>query len=253
MSDILDSIHQIALSAGQVILQHYHRNVEVMEKADKSPVTAADLAANTVIVESLAKLTPDLPILSEESAHADWQERQHWRTFWLVDPLDGTKEFLKGNGEFTVNIALIKNGKPVLAVVFAPALGKSWLGDGLSAWVETGKGRKPIKVCSQIIPTVVGSRSHPSPEMANYLNDLQEYKMVSVGSSLKFCLIAEGAAQIYPRLGPTMMWDTAAGQCIAESAGAKVTQLDGQQLQYHREKLLNPSFICFEPSIASRD
>lgn len=244
MSNILDSIHQIALDAGQVILQHYHGNVEVAEKADKSPVTAADIAANAVIVEGLEKLTPDVPVLSEESVHAHWQERQSWKTFWLVDPLDGTKEFLKGNGEFTVNIALIKDGKPVLAVVYAPALEKSWLGDGLSAWVETEEGRKSIKARSETIPTVVGSRSHPSPEMADYLNDLKEYKIVSVGSSLKFCLVAEGVAQIYPRLGPTMMWDTAAGQCIAESAGAKVTQLDGQPLQYHREELLNPYFVC---------
>mgnify|MGYP001396386115 CR=1 FL=1 len=249
MSNILDSILQIALDAGQVILQHYHSNVEVQEKADKSPVTAADLAANTVIVGKLQKLTPDVPVLSEESTHTHWQERQFWNTFWLVDPLDGTKEFLKGNGEFTVNIALIKNGKPVLAVVHAPALEKSWLGDGRSAWVETSEGREPIKVCSETIPTVVGSRSHPSPEMANYLNDLKEYKIVSVGSSLKFCLVAEGVAQLYPRLGPTMMWDTAAGQCIAESAGAKVTLLDGQPLQYHREELLNPYFVCYESSV----
>ena len=248
MNNILESIHQIALDAGQVILQHYHRGVEVMKKADNSPVTEADIAANTVIIEHLLKLTPDIPILSEESAHADWQERQFWETFWLVDPLDGTKEFLKGNGEFTVNIALIKNGKPVLAVVYAPALGKSWLGDGVSAWVVNEAGRKQIKACSATIPTVVGSRSHPSPDMEEYLNTLHTYKVVSVGSSLKFCLVAEGVAQIYPRLGPTMMWDTAAGQCIAESAGAKVTLLDGQPLQYHREELLNPYFVCHELS-----
>ena len=248
MNNILESIHQIALDAGQVILEHYQSGVEVMKKADDSPVTAADIAANTVIIEHLLKLTPDIPILSEESAHTDWQERQFWETFWLVDPLDGTKEFLKGNGEFTVNIALIKNGKPVLAVVYAPAQGKSWLGDGESAWVVNDAGRKQIKACSDTTPTVVGSRSHPSPDMQEYLNTLDAYKVVAVGSSLKFCLVAEGIAQIYPRLGPTMMWDTAAGQCIAESAGAKVTLLDGQALQYHREALLNPYFVCHEPS-----
>ena len=248
MNTILESIHQIALQAGAAIMEYSRGEFDVTEKSDKSPVTAADLAANKIIVEALHKLTPDFPILSEESTHADWQERQLWKTFWLVDPLDGTKEFIKGNGEFTVNIALIINGAPALAVVYAPALEKSWLGDGQSAWLETKSGREKIHVQQQPIPNVVGSRSHPSPDMAAYLKKIGECKLVSVGSSLKFCLLAEGSAQIYPRLGPTMLWDTAAGHCIVESAGGKVTQLDGLPLQYHREALVNPYFICYETS-----
>lgn len=243
MSTLLESIYHIAKEAGGSIMEHYHANVEVSEKADSSPVTAADLAANAIIIEQLAELTPEIPVLSEESAHTQWPERQHWQRFWLVDPLDGTKEFLRKNGEFTVNIALIEEGKPVLAVVHAPALGKFWLGDGNKAWLETKAGRDQIKVRPATVPTVVGSRSHPSPDMAAFLEQLEEYKMTEVGSSLKFCLVAEGRAQYYPRLGPTMMWDTAAGQCVAESAGATVKQLDGEPLNYHRETLLNPHFI----------
>ncbi|MGF1874436.1 3'(2'),5'-bisphosphate nucleotidase CysQ [Photobacterium frigidiphilum] len=243
MSILLESIYEIALDAGKVIMNHYHSGVHVEEKADHSPVTAADIAANDIIVERLMMLTPDIPILSEESVHSSWSERQGWTAFWLVDPLDGTKEFLRQNGEFTVNIALIEGGKPTLSVVHAPALNKSWLADGSTAWLETMSGRDEIKAIPAMIPTIVGSRSHPSPDMANYLQEVGEHKMVEVGSSLKFCLIAEGVAQSYPRLGPTMMWDTAAGQCVAESAGAAVLQLDGEELQYHRDKLLNPSFI----------
>lgn len=243
MSILLESIYGIALEAGKAIMQHYHGNVQVSEKADSSPVTEADLAANAIIVEQLKALTPDIPILSEESAHTPWPERQHWSSFWLVDPLDGTKEFLRKNGEFTVNIALIESGKPVLAIVHAPALEKTWLGDGNKAWLQTKAGREKIKTRPATIPTVVGSRSHPSPDMASYLAELGDHKMTEVGSSLKFCLVAEGRAQYYPRLGPTMMWDTAAGQCIAESAGASVKQLDGEELSYHREELLNPHFI----------
>lgn len=243
MSTLLESIYEIALDAGKAIMDRYHTNVQVEEKADSSPVTEADIAANTIIVERLMSLTPDIPILSEESAHTSWPERQHWSSFWLVDPLDGTKEFLRQNGEFTVNIALIKEGKPVLAIVYAPALDKSWLADGKNAWLQTKAGRDQIKVRPATVPTVVGSRSHPSPDMASYLEQLGEHKMTEVGSSLKFCLVAEGRAQYYPRLGPTMMWDTAAGQCVAESAGATVKQFDGEALNYHREELLNPHFI----------
>lgn len=243
MSILLESIYEIALDAGKAIMNHYHSDVYVEEKVDHSPVTAADVAANDIIIERLMTLTPDIPVLSEESAHTSWSERQRWTAFWLVDPLDGTKEFLRQNGEFTVNIALIEEGKPTLSVVHAPALNKSWLADGSTAWLDTASGRNEIKAIAATIPTIVGSRSHPSPDMANYLQEVGDHNMVEVGSSLKFCLIAEGVAQSYPRLGPTMMWDTAAGQCVAESAGATVLQLDGEELQYHRDKLLNPSFI----------
>ncbi|MGF1726298.1 3'(2'),5'-bisphosphate nucleotidase CysQ [Photobacterium nomapromontoriensis] len=243
MGSQLDALYDIAIEAGNTIMGHYHDHVQVTEKADKSPVTEADLAANAIIIEKLAALTPYIPVLSEESEHSLWSERQEWTSFWLVDPLDGTKEFLRKNGEFTVNIALIEGGKPTMSVVHAPALGKSWLANGKQAWLITKAGKELIKVRPATIPTVVGSRSHPSEELAGYLELLGDHKLAEVGSSLKFCLVAEGRAQYYPRLGPTMMWDTAAGQCIAESAGAKVRELSGEPLGYHRENLLNPSFI----------
>ncbi len=243
MKSLLESVYLLALEAGAEIMRYYADDIAVELKVDKSPVTAADKAANRIIMNGLQILTPDIPVLSEESEHAHWQERKHWDTFWLVDPLDGTKEFIRKNGEFTVNIALINAGKPVLGVVYAPALATGWLADGQRAWRENRIGREQIRVTTQVVvPVVVGSRSHPSPEMAGYLEVLGEHRALSVGSSLKFCMVAEGKAQLYPRLGPTMMWDTAAGQCIADSAGAKVTQLDGRPLQYHREALLNPYF-----------
>ncbi|AJR06777.1 3'(2'),5'-bisphosphate nucleotidase [Photobacterium gaetbulicola] len=248
MGKQLESLYQIALEAGEAIMALYHSHVEVSEKDDRSPVTAADLAANAIILDKLAELTPDIPIVSEESAHIPWSERRNWQRFWLVDPLDGTKEYLRKNGEFTVNIALIEQGSPVMAVVHAPALGKTWLGDGHQAWLVSKNKREEIKAKSADKPVVVGSRSHPSPMMEEFLSKLPVYQLVAVGSSLKFCLVAEGGAQYYPRLGPTMMWDTAAGQCIAESAGAKVKALDGMPLRYDREELLNPHFIVSLPS-----
>lgn len=243
MTTLLDAIYTIALDAGKSIMTHYHSNITVENKADNSPVTIADLAANDIIINQLQQLTPDIPILSEESPRTDWQQRQYWQSFWLVDPLDGTKEFINKNGEFTVNIALIENGKPILAVVYAPALNKAWLGDGKTAWLVTKAGKEVIRLLPSTIPTVVGSRSHPSVGLEAYLQQLGEHKWIAVGSSLKFCLVAEGRAQYYPRLGPTMMWDTAAGQCIAESAGATVNDLDGFPLRYDREPLLNPCFV----------
>ena len=243
MTILLDAIYTIALDAGKSIMTHYHSNITVENKADNSPVTIADLAANEIIINQLQQLTPNIPILSEESPQTDWQQRQYWQSFWLVDPLDGTKEFINKNGEFTVNIALIENGKPILAVVYAPALNKAWLGDGKTAWLVTKAGKEVIRLLPSTIPTVVGSRSHPSVGLEAYLQQLGEHKWIAVGSSLKFCLVAEGRAQYYPRFGPTMMWDTAAGQCIAESAGATVNDLDGFPLRYDREPLLNPCFV----------
>ena len=243
MTTLLDAIYTIALDAGKSIMTHYHSNITVENKADNSPVTIADLAANEIIINQLQQLTPNIPILSEESPQTDWQQRQYWQSFWLVDPLDGTKEFINKNGEFTVNIALIENGKPILAVVYAPALNKAWLGDGKTAWLVTKAGKEVIRLLPSTIPTVVGSRSHPSVGLEAYLQQLGEHKWIAVGSSLKFCLVAEGRAQYYPRFGPTMMWDTAAGQCIAESAGATVNDLDGFPLRYDHEPLLNPCFV----------
>ncbi|MDP2531992.1 3'(2'),5'-bisphosphate nucleotidase CysQ [Photobacterium damselae subsp. piscicida] len=244
MAISLDTLLAIATDAGNIILQHYHGQLSVETKADNSPVTSADLAANEIIVSRLRQLTPNIPILSEELIHQDWSVRQQWQQFWLVDPLDGTKEFIRKNGEFTVNIALVEQGKPILSVVHAPALQKSWIADGLQAWLITSATKEVLKVRPATVPTVVGSRSHPSSELQAYLTQLGEHKFIEVGSSLKFCLIAEGRAHVYPRLGPTMMWDTAAGQCVLTSAGGSVQLLDGQTLSYHRPELLNPYFIA---------
>ncbi len=243
-TELLESIVAIAHEAGAAILSFYHQPIQVMAKSDDSPLTLADEAAHQVIAAQLVALTPKIPIVSEEGEIPDWSVRQTWSRFWLVDPLDGTKEFIKKNGEFTVNIALIEDGKPILSVIYAPALMKTWLADGERAWRETALGREAIQVFSSTVPTVVSSRSHPSPELSSYLLSLGDHKTLTMGSSLKFCLLAEGRAQYYPRFGPTMMWDTAAGQCIAESAGAKVCVKSGQVLSYHRENLLNPMFFC---------
>lgn len=251
-SQILD----ISKKAGQEILTIYEKDFAIYEKQDTSPLTEADLAAHNVIVEALAKVS-DLPILSEESADIPWTERQTWTTYWLVDPLDGTKEFIKKNGEFTVNIALIENGKPVLGVVYAPVLDKAYIGiEGAGAWTETAGELTSIQARQhQAGDTwkVVGSRSHQSPEIQNLLAQLEgETELVAMGSSLKLCLVAEGEAHLYPRLGPTSEWDTGAAHAVAIAAGARVTVLnaanplstDVADLTYNqKESVLNPYFL----------
>jgi 3'(2'), 5'-bisphosphate nucleotidase len=242
---VVDGICKIARLAGDKILQIYQRDFTVQVKSDSSPITEADLAAQQIIAAGLARLTPEIPILSEEDANIDWAVRQNWKQFWLVDPLDGTKEFINKNGEFTVNIALIEHGRPLLAVVYAPVLNKLYYTDKQNAYLTTAeKANQRLQVKKPSLPLrVVGSRSHPSPDLAKYLEKLDDFEVVSVGSSLKFCLVAEGLADIYPRLGPTMEWDTGAGHCIAEKSGAIVAQLDGKPLRYNqKESLLNPYF-----------
>lgn len=244
----LPAIIDIAEQAGQAILVIYQQDnsaFNVTGKADDSPLTAADLAAHQLIVKALGALTPDVPVLSEEAADISWDIRQTWQRYWLVDPLDGTKEFIKRNGEFTVNIALIELGEPVLGVVHAPVLAKTYYAaKGQGAFVKTAAGTVPAKV-SQPGATirVVGSRSHPSPDLAGYLAQFPQHEMVPVGSSLKFCLVAEGAADVYPRFGPTMQWDTGAGHIVAQEAGAVVTFSGISSKVYHREQLLNPYFM----------
>lgn len=247
-TELLEETLILARKAGQAIMGIYEKDFNVEYKADESPVTDADLAAHKLIVAGLQQLTPDIPILSEENADISWDVRQTWKSYWLVDPIDGTKEFIKKNGEFTVNIALIENGKPVLAVVDAPALGVSYLAsDAIGAFKDTGDERIELKVTTKPnkgLIRVVGSRSHPSPDLAEFVKRFDEVEMVSKGSSLKLCLVAEGSADIYPRLGPTCEWDTGAGHAIAEIAGAKVTQLDGSPLIYNtKDEYLNPYFI----------
>ncbi len=248
----LPAVINIAEQAGQAILAIYQQDnaaFNITGKADDSPLTAADLAAHQLIVKALTELTPELPILSEEAADISWETRQHWQRYWLVDPLDGTKEFIKRNGEFTVNIALIADGEPVLGVIHAPVLNKTYYAaKGAGAFVTTPQATQAIHVSTPgDVVRVVGSRSHPSPQLADYLQQFPQHNMVPVGSSLKFCLVAEGTADIYPRFGPTMQWDTGAGHIIALEAGASVT-FDGIASKvYQRENLRNPNFIVSVP------
>jgi 3'(2'), 5'-bisphosphate nucleotidase len=243
LSHWLPQIRRISIDAGQAILAIYNQPqaIDVQHKADDSPLTAADLAAH------LQALTPDIPVLSEEAADIPWSERQHWQRFWLVDPLDGTKEFIKRNGEFTVNIALIDTGEPVLGVIHAPVLGKTYSGaQGLGAFVADGSGERAIQaIAPKAGETVrlVGSKSHYQPEVEPYLAQFPQHELVAVGSSLKFCLVAEGAAHIYPRFGPTMLWDTGAGHVIATAAGASVSYDGIEGPAYQRENLRNGNFV----------
>lgn len=247
-NELLEAIYTLSVSAGDAIMDIYAKDFNVEYKEDESPVTDADLAAHKVIAAGLNALTPDIPVLSEESAGIDWATRQTWQQYWLVDPIDGTKEFIKKNGEFTVNIALIENGKPTLGVVHAPALNATYLAEqSLGAFKQTAAGRVTLKVSTKEnkgLIKVVGSRSHPSPDLAAYLEQFDDVEMVPKGSSLKLCLVAEGEADVYPRLGPTSEWDTGAGHAVAEIAGARINQLDGSALSYNqKESYLNPYFI----------
>jgi 3'(2'), 5'-bisphosphate nucleotidase len=254
---LADALMPIAARAGAAILEIYDGEFAVERKDDNSPLTLADLESQRIIVESLKRLTPDVPVLSEESAQAPWSVRQSWRELWVVDPLDGTREFVKRNGEFTVNIALVVGHEAVLGIVSAPAQGVSyWGASGLGAFrVDRNGAVSPIRVAAPASPLrVVGSRSHMSPETAGYLESFAPYEMTGVGSSLKFCLLAEGKAELYPRFGPTSEWDTAAGQALLEAAGGHVTRMDGHRLRYNcRESLINGDFVAFShPSVLSR-
>lgn len=237
----------IARQAGDLILAIYEQDFLVSEKSDRSPLTEADMAAHHHIVSALKDLTPGLPVLSEESDQIPFSERSAWRTYWLVDPLDGTREFVKRNGEFTVNIALIHEHEPALGVVRAPVPGLCY-----SAARGLGAHRRQDDAEPEAIhisrrrrkPVVAGSRSHGTDRMRAFLEHLGDHELISMGSSLKFCLVAEGRADLYPRLGPTCEWDTAAAQCVVCEAGGRVTDLEGEPLRYNtRESLRNPDFI----------
>ena len=250
---LLEPVRQIASEAGERIMEIYETAFTVESKDDNSPLTAADLTSHQTIVAALQRLTPDIPVLSEESASIPFAQRRGWERFWLVDPLDGTKEFVKRNGEFTVNIALVEDHRPVLGVVSVPAQGVCYLAArNLGAFRQEGEGApQPIRVRvrSNSPVQVVGSRSHPGPDLAAFVEALGAHELVSVGSSLKLCLVAEGSADIYPRLGPTCEWDTAAAQCVVECAGGRVVDTRGQPLTCNTgESLLNPHFLVIGPS-----
>jgi 3'(2'), 5'-bisphosphate nucleotidase len=248
---LLDAACEIAREAGRAILEVYGRaDFAVARKSDDSPLTEADEVAHGIISRALEQLDAQLPVLSEESLPADHAARREWKRYWLVDPLDGTKEFVKRNGEFTVNIALVDEQRAVLGAVHAPVLDRMYSGAvALGAWRADGGGApRPIAVRAEAASPlrVVGSRSHPAPELASYLAGLPPHEITDMGSSLKICLVAEGAADIYPRLGPTSEWDTAAAQAILESAGGRMIDLAGRPLRYNsKDGLLNPHFLAF--------
>lgn len=249
----LHEVVKLAKKAGQAILKFYeNEKINIEMKQDDSPVTEADLASHHIIMDGLQALFDDIPILSEESTAIAWQERKQWKTYWLIDPLDGTKEFISKNGEFTVNIALIHKGKAIAGVVYAPVLDKCYYGaQSYGAWLLTKNNTFSLPLehlkSKRVHPIIVGSRSHISPRVAEYLNNIGEHQLMTVGSSLKFCMLAEGIADIYPRLGLTCEWDTAAAQAVLDSAGGCVINYGtGAKLKYNqKEELLNPWFIAY--------
>ncbi len=243
-------IGDIARAAGAAILDIYHSDFAVQTKDDQSPLTAADMAAQQVIVAALSQLEPRLPILSEEGKALPWSERQGWTRYWLVDPLDGTREFVKRNGEFTVNIALIDERRSVLGVVLAPVTGELYVAaQGQGAWLQRQAGTEWQRLQTRALDAparVAGSRSHGGAQ-GSLLDRLvgTDYQMMPLGSSLKFCLIARGHADVYLRQGLTSEWDTAAAQCVLDEAGGAVLDLSGRPFRYNRgESLLNPEFIA---------
>jgi 3'(2'), 5'-bisphosphate nucleotidase len=244
----LPALAALVQEAGAAILLHYRdaEAAKLQDKADGSPLTAADLASHEIICAGLLRIAPDITIISEENK--DNPPVATGSPFWLVDPLDGTKEFINRNGEFTVNIALVRNGVPVLAAVYAPVLGITYLGQrGVGAWrIRNGAAPQPITVSAAPLGElrVVASRSHSDEKTAALLQRLPPNRVVSSGSSLKFCMVAEGSADFYPRLGPTMEWDTAAAQCVLEAAGGRVVQCDGSPFRYNKPQWRNPHFFA---------
>ena len=246
-SELRSAVIALAREAGRATMRYYDSDAAgVREKDDRSPVTLADEVAHDILVEGLQRLDPETPVVSEEAAAAAWETRRGWRKFWLVDPLDGTKEFIKKRAEFTVNVALVVDGEPTFGVVLAPALDLLyWAEKGGGAWREA-KGQAPERIySSEPSPgaplTIVESLSHPSPELEEYLKTIPIKERVKAGSSLKFCWVAEGRADVYPRLGPTMEWDVAAGDCIYRQSGRRGER--PSPLRYNKPDLRNPSFV----------
>ena len=258
LSDWLPAVIDIAIAAGREILRVYEADAQfqVTLKQDRSPLTEADLAAQRTIASGLAALTPAIHMLGEESAAAAFEQRGGWQTLWLVDPLDGTREFLKRNGEFTVNIALVDRGEAVLGVVYAPVTGVAYAAarGGGAFRREAGGSQHPIRVCGAAPATVrvLASRSHGDAKLDRALERLGPQERISVGSALKFGLLAEGQADLYVRRGRTSEWDTAAGHAVVSEAGGTVVDFAGRPLRYNmRDTLINPSFLAFGDS--SRD
>jgi len=251
-SEIAQELVALSKKAGKAILEVYHGNIEIELKDDKSPLTLADKRSHDIIVTELPKIS-DFPILSEEGRDIPFVERKNWKYFWLVDPLDGTKEFIKKNGEFTVNIALIYKNKPVLGVVYAPVYDTAYCGgEKIGAWKQENSNSEPFKIHAKSpgessIVKIVSSRSHPSEALETFLEQYPHRELIPMGSSLKLCVVADGSAHVYPRLGPTMEWDTGAAHAIVNASGAKVLDYNtNTELVYNKENLLNPWFVVSE-------
>jgi 3'(2'), 5'-bisphosphate nucleotidase len=253
-NDLLLKVCNIAIKAGEEILKYYNDDIEVTHKDDSSPLTKADLASNKIIMNALQKLDGTIPILSEESL-VEWKERKNWTKYWLVDPLDGTKEFIKQNGEFTVNIALIENNKPILGVIFSPVKFDLYFAQKNYGSYKINSSSKLINLQEAVkifvanqssIKRIIGSRSHSNQTFDSWVNqNFPNSEIVQAGSSLKFCLVAEGAADIYPRFGPTSEWDIAAGHIIVNEAGGRVNTFENTEINYNqKEDLLNPQFYA---------
>ena len=252
--ELLGAVREIAQTASERILEVYATDFGVEHKGDKTPLTLADMASHDTIVSALKKLTPQWPTLSEESTMIPFEERAQWRCYWLVDPLDGTREFVKRNGEFTVNIALIEDQKPILGMIEVPVTQTSYFAVKGGGSFKCLPGHSPTSIQTRPCPKdriiVAGSRSHAGDTLQKFMKVLEmEVELVSIGSSLKSCLVAEGKADLYPRFGPTSEWDTAAAQCIVEQAGGFVTDIHLHPLCYNtKDSLINPHFLVFGDS-----
>ncbi|MBA1273805.1 3'(2'),5'-bisphosphate nucleotidase CysQ [Stutzerimonas azotifigens] len=258
----LSAVIDLVREAGDVILPYWRSELAVEEKADASPVTAADLAAHHLLSDKLSALDGSIPVLSEEACDLPLEQRARWTRWWLVDPLDGTKEFIAGSEEFTVNVALIEEGRVVFGVVGIPATGRCYYGGSdIGAWASESSGEaKPLRVRSENSGTlrVVASRRHSSAAQERLIAGLKQtfdaLELVNIGSSLKLCLLAEGEADCYPRLAPTSQWDTAAAQGVLEGAGGEVLDVTGVPLDYAaRADFLNPSFLALPQGVSWRD
>ena len=252
-SELIEQLIEISKEAGKAILEVYNTNFDYQIKEDLSPLTRADTLSNNIICERLKVLTPEIPILSEENSNIPFDVRTLWKQYWLVDPLDGTKEFIKRNGEFTVNIALINKNKPIFGVIHAPVLNQTFWGSANSGSFQMKGKKKPKKISISSYDKsslrIVASRSHNSKKLNLLLKKIENYEIIHIGSSLKFCLIATGEADIYPRFGLTSEWDSAAGEAIVRFAGGRVISTDRKSLTYNRKQsYLNPYFI-----VASRE
>ncbi len=246
---LLAPVIEVAKQAGRKIMEIYESDFQVEQKADHTPVTAADTAAHQIIVQELGALTPEIPVLSEESAQVPFTTRQGWRHYWLVDPLDGTREFVKRNGEFTVNIALINDQEPVLGIVYAPVLGVYYYACRGQGAYKREAMHEPVRIHTRRWEggrvVIAGSRSHRGDSLESFLANLDGYELIPMGSALKSCLVAEGKADLYPRLGPTSEWDTAAAQCVVEEAGGRITDTGMRVLRYNtKDSLRNPHFFA---------